>query len=77
MDTKSVDVHEAQRNLPALVALAMSGSEVILTEGSKPVARLVPLAHKPRRVAGLHAGAASMAEDFDAPLPEEFWLGDA
>ena len=27
------------------------------------------------RVAGLHAGAWEVAPDFDAPLPDEFWLG--
>jgi hypothetical protein len=27
------------------------------------------------RRAGLHAGAWEVAEDFDAPLPDEFWLG--
>lgn len=28
------------------------------------------------RVLGLHAGAWAVAEDFDAPLPEDFWLGN-
>lgn len=28
------------------------------------------------RKAGLHAGAWSVAEDFDAPLPDEFWTGN-
>ena len=27
------------------------------------------------RIAGLHAGAWEVAPDFDAPLPDEFWLG--
>ena len=27
------------------------------------------------RQAGLHAGCAVMADDFDAPLPDDFWLG--
>lgn len=27
------------------------------------------------RRANLHRGAARVSEDFDAPLPEEFWLG--
>jgi len=26
--------------------------------------------------AGLHLGAISMAEDFDEPLPDSFWLGE-
>ena len=28
-----------------------------------------------KRVAGLHRGAAWVSEDFDEPLPDEFWLG--
>lgn len=33
-----------------------------------------PLAQGPR-IAGLHEGAWEVAPDFDAPLPDEFWLG--
>ncbi len=29
-----------------------------------------------QRVAGLHPGIAWVSEDFDEPLPDEFWLGD-
>ena len=28
------------------------------------------------RVLGLHLGAIETTEDFDAPLPESFWLGE-
>ena len=28
------------------------------------------------RIAGLHTGVWEVASDFDAPLPEKFWLGD-
>ena len=31
--------------------------------------------NKKRRVLGLHAGSMWMSDDFDAPLPDEFWLG--
>jgi hypothetical protein len=27
------------------------------------------------RCAGLHAGVWELADDFDAPLPDEIWLG--
>ena len=30
---------------------------------------------KKKRVLGLHPGSMRMSDDFDAPLPEEFWLG--
>ena len=28
------------------------------------------------RVAGLHSGQIWMSDDFNDPLPDEFWLGD-
>lgn len=28
------------------------------------------------RVLGLHLGSVQMSDDFDEPLPDEFWLGD-
>ena len=31
--------------------------------------------HKPR-IAGLFAGAIQTSDDFDDPLPDEFWLGE-
>ena len=30
-----------------------------------------------QRIAGLGEGTIVIAEDFDAPLPEAFWLGEA
>jgi hypothetical protein len=31
---------------------------------------------KKTRVAGLHAGQMTVQDDFDDPLPDEFWLGE-
>ncbi len=71
---KTVDLYEAQAHLTELVTMVRAGDEVILTEGNTPVARLVPIAAVPR-VAGLHRGAIWASDDFDEPLPEEFWVG--
>lgn len=74
MQTKTVDVHEAQAHLAELLSLVTAGTEIILTEGSTPLARIVPMARAPTpRVAGLHPGAIWTSEDFDEPLPEDFW----
>jgi len=74
MLTKTVDVREAQTNLQELLSLVREGTEVVLTEGMTPLARLVPIVlSSTPRVAGLHAGAIWTSEDFDEPLPEEFW----
>ena len=78
MLTKTVDVRETQTNLQELLSLVREGTEVILTEGTTPLARLVPIALSTTpRVAGLHAGAIWTSEGFDEPLPEEFWTETA
>ena len=76
MQTKTVDVHEAQTHLIDLLSLVTAGTEIILTEDNTPLARIVPVAGATTpRVAGLHPGAIWTSEDFDEPLPEEFWTG--
>jgi prevent-host-death family protein len=52
--TQTVSVDEAQHKLPDLLAQALAGNEVIITEHGTPVARLVPLVapSKKKRVAG-------------------------
>ena len=78
METKTVKLSEAQSQLAALVAQAAAGTEIVLVEGSTPRARLVALAPLgERRVPGLHPGSMEAAADFDAPLPDDFWLGTA
>ena len=75
MPTTKVDIQELPGCFTKLVSLAMAGTEVIVTEGNIPRARLVPLSPGRSRIAGLHRGAIKAAKDFDAPLPEEFWVG--
>ena len=73
MATKTIDVLEAEKHLKELVSLATKGTHVVLSENDTPVAKLVPI---PQRVAGLHAGSMWVSEDFDEPLPEQFWTGE-
>jgi len=74
--TQTVSVDEGQNNLQDLLAQALAGNEVIITDRGKPVARLVPIApSKKKRVAGLNRGTIWTSEDFDEPLPDELWLG--
>ncbi len=78
MTIKTIEIHEAQQHLAELIAQVAAGTEVILTDGQTPQARLVPLAPAaPRRVPGLHAGSITISSDFDAPLPADFWTGTA
>ena len=75
--TKTVDIRDAQSQLPELLSLALKGDEVIIAEGDRPVARLVPIKQTGQpRVPDLHRGEIWMSDDFDEPLPDEFWLGE-
>jgi antitoxin (DNA-binding transcriptional repressor) of toxin-antitoxin stability system len=74
MLTRTIDVKKRLPDLKGLLSLVADGTEVVLAEGNTPIARLVPIA---KRVAGLHAGAIWTSEDFDEPLPDEYWAGNA
>jgi prevent-host-death family protein len=72
--TQTVSVDEAQDKLPDLLAQALAGNEVIITEHGTPVARLVPVvAHsKKKRVAGLNRGTISTSEILMNPYRMSF-----
>ncbi len=75
---KTVNMHEAKSTLSRLVEEAESGEEIVLARAGKPVVRLVPVHRTKRRRLGLWKGKVWMADDFDAPLPEEMtaaWEG--
>lgn len=82
--TKMIDVSNAQGQLAELIALVQQGVEVILADGATPLAHIVPLLTSDvkreamPRIAGLHehVGAIWTSDDFDDPLPDEFWLGE-
>jgi antitoxin (DNA-binding transcriptional repressor) of toxin-antitoxin stability system len=73
MITITVDVKKSDPSLKELLAQVAAGKEVIFTQGNQLVARLVPAG---KRIPGLHDGAAQIAPDFDAPLPDNFWTGE-
>jgi prevent-host-death family protein len=66
-----VTIQEAKRNLSRLIRKASEGEEVIIARGSKPVARLVPIAEvKKKRRPGSMKGKFSVGPEFFEPLPE-------
>jgi antitoxin (DNA-binding transcriptional repressor) of toxin-antitoxin stability system len=73
----TLTVQEAQGQLSKLLELARTGHDVFIQDAQSGKARLVPVIEptsKPR-VLGLHSGQWTIAEDWDAPLPQSFWLG--
>jgi prevent-host-death family protein len=76
-----VTVTEAKAQLSRLLAAVEAGERVVIGRAGRPVAVLTPYREDPEpRVLGGWEGAVWMAEDFDAPLPDELlrhFEGDA
>ena len=72
MAKKTVNVHEAKTHLSRLLARVERGDEIVIARSGRPVARLIPLRSKtPERVLGGARGEVWIADDFDAPLPDD------
>ena len=73
---RNVNIHEAKTHFSKLVDTAMHGEEIIIAKAGKPAARLVPLRDAVRKIQfGLMQGEVEIAENFDAPLPEDVLTG--
>lgn len=68
---KTVNVHEAKTNLSKLLEPVSTGEEIIIARAGKPVARLVAVEARKQVPYGLLKGRIQIADDFDAPLPED------
>ena len=67
-----VTIHEAKTHLSRLIRRALAGEEIIIARGKRPLVKLVVLdeAKPQRRIGNAKSLIVSMADDFDAPLPE-------
>ena len=70
---QSVNIHEAKTHLSRLVEAARGGEEIIIAKAGRPAAKLVPVEGPGVRAIrfGLMKGEIAVANDFDAPLPED------
>lgn len=69
---RTVNIHEAKTHLSRLLEEVARGEEVTIAKAGKPVAKLVPFENsKGKRKLGLLKGQLRIADDFDAPLPED------
>ena len=66
-----VNIHEAKTHLSRLLKRVAGGEEIVIAKAGKPIARLSPVAAPGKRVLGLDKDRVFIADDFDAPLPEE------
>ena len=68
-----VNIYEAKTRLSELVEQAHQGETIVIAKNGTPLAKLVPLDSlaKPKIVFGLMKGEIEIADDFDAPLPDD------
>jgi prevent-host-death family protein len=66
-----VNIHEAKTHLSHLLQPVAAGEEVTIARSGVPVARLVALEPKAKRPLGFARGEIWIADDFDAPLPDD------
>ncbi len=69
---ETINLYDAQTNLPQLAERAAAGEEIIIANAGRPRARLVPLAKRtlPRPL-GLFKGEIRVGDDVDDPLPQD------
>ena len=72
----TVNVYEAKTNFSKFIDLAAAGTDVVIARSGKPVARLTTLKDEKRPIVfGLLDGEGWIADDFNAPLPDEILAG--
>jgi prevent-host-death family protein len=74
MASTQVNLYEAKTHLSSLVDRAAKGEEVVIAKAGKPMARLValrPQLKSPRKSGQNLMGITYIADDFDAPLPDD------
>lgn len=69
---RTINLYAAKTTLSRLVDRAAAGEEIVIAKDGKPMARLGPLRspQRPRRP-GAWKGRIRIADDFDAPLPDD------
>lgn len=75
MQPRILDIKQLPPATTDLLAM-ITGGDLVIEDDGKVVAYLSPIPPQPnQRIAGLHEGEGWMSEDFDDPLPDEFWNG--
>jgi prevent-host-death family protein len=68
-----VNIHQAKTHFSRLLQRVAAGEEVVIARAGVPVARLVAVEPKLGQVRplGMDEGRIWIADDFDAPLPDD------
>jgi prevent-host-death family protein len=66
------NIHEAKTHFSKIINKALSGEEVIIARGDKPVVKLIPYKQeKSFRKGGQLKGMIKISSNFDDPLPKD------
>ena len=65
------NIHDAKTNFSKLIAFALAGEEVIIAKAGQPLVKLVPITENKKSRFGAYKGKIKIADDFDAPLPDD------
>jgi prevent-host-death family protein len=65
----SVSIEKVQEQFPAFLSKVEAGEEIILEKAGEPIARVVPIKKREKRILGKERGKIWMSDDFDEPLP--------
>ena len=68
---RKVTIHAAKTQLSRLIEAALSGEDVVIAKGDKPVVRLVPIPQGKFKFGVLEPGALGDGPDFLSPMDEE------
>ena len=65
------NIHEAKTHFSRLLARVAAGEEVLIAKAGEPIAKIVPVRARTRRIPDARPAGLWVAEDFDAELPPE------
>lgn len=69
---RAINIHEAKTQFSKLIESVATGEKIMIARAGKPAAMLVPVpAQKATRKPGAMKGKIRIADDFDAPLPDD------
>ena len=66
-----VTIHAAKTNLSKLIDAALSGEEVVIAKGRKPVVKIVPIDQSPFKIGLLKGQVDGEGPDFFEQMDEE------
>jgi antitoxin (DNA-binding transcriptional repressor) of toxin-antitoxin stability system len=69
-----VNVHDAKTHFSKLLERVLAGEEVVIARAGRPVARLTRFNAAGSRRLGEERGRVVIADDFDAPLPDDIQI---